>query len=83
MIASRDAHRTSLPSSIGEELRSTLVASNTFKKAYERGLSVAGIRNPSLKYRTAIERIRQTGAVQIQDDLDPEASITIAHVKRV
>jgi hypothetical protein len=83
MIASRDAHRTSLPSSIGEELRSTLVASNTFKKAYERGLSVAGIRNPNLKYRTAIERIRQTGAVQIQDDRDPEASITIAHVKRV
>jgi len=83
MVASRNASRTSVPANIGEELRSTMVGANTFKKAYETGLSIAGIRNPSIKYRTAIERIRETGAVQVEDKLNPGAAITIAHVKRV
>lgn len=72
-----------MPTSLGEELRSTVIASRVFKKAYDTGLSIAGIRNPSIGYRKAIDRVRAEGAVQIQDRLEPSAEVTVVQVKRI
>jgi hypothetical protein len=82
-IASRNASRADMPSSLGEELRSTMIASNTFKKAYQTGLSIAGIRTPSIGYRKAVDRVRAEGAVQIRDKQNPDAEIVVVQIKKI
>jgi hypothetical protein len=72
-----------VPTSLGEELRSTMMASNTFKKAYQTGLSIAGIRAPSIGYRKAIDRVRAEGAVQVRDRQNPDAEITVVQIKKI
>lgn len=82
-IASRDAHRASLPESLGEELRSTIRVSKTFKKALNAGLEIAGISDPTPGYRKALDRIRAEGAVTVESKQDPSIQVTVAHVKKI
>jgi hypothetical protein len=60
-----------------------MVASNTFKKSYQTGLSIAGINTPSIGYRKAVDRIRAEGVVQIQDKQNPTAEITVVRIKKI
>jgi len=82
-IASRDVHRTGLPESLGEELRSTIRVSKTFKKALNTGLEIAGITDPSPGYRKAIARIRAEGAITVESKQDPSIQVTVAQVKKI
>lgn len=54
---------------------------HTFSKAYEIALFLSGITQPEIKYRKALETIKQKGAIQIRSKKDGEASSVIATVK--
>jgi|688.fasta_scaffold1124978_3 hypothetical protein len=54
---------------------------HTFSKAYEIALFLSGITEPEIKYRKALETIKQKGAIQIRSSRDGEAGAVIARVK--
>lgn len=60
---------------------SSLGICHTFSKAYEIALFLSGITQPEIKYRKALETIKQKGAIQIRSKLEHEPSSVIAVVK--
>ena len=83
MMASRLASGENRLKSLGEHLRSTIRTSSTFKKVYESGLELTGIKNPSLGYRQSVQRVKSEGAIQVWDTSNPGTTFTIALVKRL
>mgnify|MGYP000388951910 CR=1 FL=1 len=83
MIASTVEGRTNTITSLGEELRSTIRTSATFKKVYEAGIQITGISHPSLGYRQAIERVKSELAIQVWEQDRPGLTFTIALVKKL
>lgn len=63
-----------------EELCRTTGISHTFKRAYEVGLFLAGITEPEIKYRKALETIKKFGAVEIKQK-GAEQRVTIVHTR--
>ena len=52
----------------GEYLtRSTAVCPN-YKAAYYVGLSISGIISPRSSYRVSLEKLKEAGAVKVEDD---------------
>lgn len=49
-----------------QELIRTTGISHTFKRAYEIANFLAGITDPEIKYRKALETIKKRGAVEIK-----------------
>jgi len=64
-----------------ESIISSLGICHTFSKAYEIALFISGITQPDIKYRKALETIKQKGAIQIRSKLEHEPSAVIATVK--
>lgn len=62
-------------------LQETLGICHTLSKAYEIALFLAGITQPRIKYRKALETIKQRGAVRIESQKEHEASAIIVKVK--
>jgi hypothetical protein len=64
-----------------ESIISSLGICHTFSKAYEIALFISGITQPDIKYRKALETIKQKGAIQIRSKLEHEPGAVIATVK--
>lgn len=63
-----------------EELCRTTGITHTFKRAYEVGLFLAGITEPEMKYRKALETIKKFGAVEVKQ-ASGKQRITIVHTR--
>lgn len=63
------------------ELQETLGICHTLAKAYEIALFLAGITEPKIKYRKALETMKRKGAVRIDSKKEHEPSAVIVKVK--
>jgi hypothetical protein len=59
------SNKASDKESLGEKLRETTVVCDTFTKAYELGLFLAGITAPDKAYRRCLEEVKLYMAVQV------------------
>lgn len=65
---------------LGEALRETMAISRTFYKAYNIGLSLAGVNSPDMKYRKSLELIKKNNVVIVTQN-NAENSFTVAKLK--
>lgn len=78
-IVIAEAHDPRL--SFGEAIRATVATASNFRKAYDLALSMGGINDPDLGYRSALERTNRDYALQL-GDRGGSAKVTIALVKK-
>ena len=76
ILSDRDAKSPDWESALQE----TLGICHTFSKAFEIALFLSGITAPAIKYRKALETIKQKGAVRV-DSTKQEPSAIIVRVK--
>jgi len=65
----------------GSAIRATTAIATNFRKAYDLALSMGEIKNPSLGYRSAMEKTNRAYAVRLEDS-DGSSQVTIALVKK-
>jgi len=82
------SNKASEKESLGEKLRETTVVCDTFTKAYEIGLFLAGITAPDKAYRRCLEEVKKAWAVQVSqrgyipmDAIDAPPTFTILKSK--
>lgn len=63
-----------------DSLRRTTGITNTFKKAYEVGLFLAGITEPEVAYRKALETVKVHGVVSFKQK-GGDQCVTIVNAK--
>lgn len=67
--------------SFGEAIHTTCATASNFKKAYEAAITMSGIQNPAPGYRSALERVNNSLAVEIKEKFGT-VKTTIARIKK-
>jgi hypothetical protein len=67
----------------GEAIRKSVAVCRTFKAAYQISLTWSGITDPDKGYKSALELLKETGAVEVGDRLShARASIALVNSYR-
>jgi hypothetical protein len=82
-MASRSIDLNGPPTSVGEELRSTIIAGVMFTKVYREACRIAGIKEPDAGYRTVLNRVKSEGHVQIGCKKDRSAQVVFTIIRRI
>lgn len=59
----------------GKRVQSSMGVCHTFQRAYDIAIFLSGLTDPGIKYRKALDTIKQTGAVTIWQETKPSAVI--------
>jgi hypothetical protein len=82
-MASRSVDLNGPPTSVGEELRSTVVAGVMFTKVYQEACRLAGIKEPEAGYRTVLNRVKSEGHAQVACKKDRSAQVVFTIIRRL
>lgn len=82
-IANRSIDLSQPPTSIGEEIRSTMVVGVMFTKVYTEACRLAGIKEPDAGYRTVLNRIRREGHAEVGCKQDRSAKAAFSQIRKV
>ena len=71
---------TTEPDDLGPAIRSSMISTLNFKRAYDLALSMGEIARPKTGYRQALARIQSELEIQMEDEISPNRVI-IAKIK--
>jgi len=82
-ISSRSIYSSGISSSLGEELQSTIVTGVRFTRVFNEACKICGIEEPSVGYRTCLNKIHLTGSASIVCKNNKEYKIVFTKVRRI